>query len=43
MQTFIADGRVSDIPQDAVGKTSNGNVSRRLASSTFKCTGNKQK
>ena len=27
MQTFIADGRVSDIPQDAVGKTSNGNVS----------------
>ena len=27
MQTFIADGRVSDIPQDAVGKTSNGNAS----------------
>lgn len=27
MQIFIADGRVSDIPKDAVGKTANGNTS----------------
>lgn len=27
MQSFIANGRVSDIPSDAVGKTSNGHVS----------------
>lgn len=27
MQEFIANGRVSDIPTDAVGKTSNGHVS----------------
>ena len=27
MQEFIANGRVSDIPEDAVGRTANGNVS----------------
>ena len=27
MQQFIANGRVSDIPEDAVGRTANGNVS----------------
>lgn len=27
MQSFIANGRVSDIPSDAVGKTANGHIS----------------
>ena len=27
MQQFIANGRVSDIPEDAVGRTANGNIS----------------
>lgn len=27
MQEFIANGRVANIPEDAVGKTANGNVS----------------
>lgn len=27
MQEFIANGRVSEIPEDAVGRTANGNVS----------------
>ena len=32
MQQFIANGRVSDIPEDAVGRTANGNVSLSLIS-----------
>ncbi|MDG3143175.1 single-stranded DNA-binding protein [Streptococcus suis] len=34
MQTFIANGRVADVPHDAVGQTAKGNVSFKF---TFVC------
>lgn len=39
MQAFIANGRVASIPEDAVGKTANGNVSFKFE---FVCDSSQQ-